>query len=296
VAGAVAGAVEDEEAPALEDAVDDGVGEVAVVQRVAPVGGRGHVGGEDHRPLSGVAVVDDVDEDAGGVAAVREVADLVDHEEVRGGVRGQGLAPAAGAAGGGEVVDEGRSRDDAGGEPSLDGLVGDRDGEVRLAPPGLAEPDETPALGDQFQSEVCAQQREPRVSQEGEVDVADRPDEGEPGVPGATLETGVAAVSARRVARSVRWDQPSGSARATSELAPSASTARTASPTRASAWSVFGSVHSRSSRLCQASPPSGTWANMWWPRAMGVSCCASPSQPTRRISPTSSEKHLSNWS
>ena len=41
------------------------------------------VGGEDHRALAQVAVVDDVEEHVGGVGAVGEVADLVDDEHVR---------------------------------------------------------------------------------------------------------------------------------------------------------------------------------------------------------------------
>lgn len=38
-----------------------------------------------------VAVVDDVDEDAGNVRAIGEVADLIDDEHVRVDIRGQGL-------------------------------------------------------------------------------------------------------------------------------------------------------------------------------------------------------------
>ena len=38
VAGAVGGSVGDDEAAAFEDAVDDGVGEVVVVEGVAPLG------------------------------------------------------------------------------------------------------------------------------------------------------------------------------------------------------------------------------------------------------------------
>ena len=41
------------------------------------------VGGEDHRALALVAVVDDVEEHVGGVGAVGEVADFVDDEDVR---------------------------------------------------------------------------------------------------------------------------------------------------------------------------------------------------------------------
>lgn len=194
MAGAVAGAVEDEEASALEDAIDDGVGEVTVVEGVAPVGERRLVGGEDHGPLSGVAVVDDVEEHVGGVVAVGEVADLVDHEDVRVGVGGQGLAQAARAAGAGQVVDEGRRGDEARGEAALDGLVGDGDGEVRLPSASFPEQDEVASLGDQLGAEVAAEQGEPEVALEGEVEVVDRLHEGEAGVAHAPLEAGVATV------------------------------------------------------------------------------------------------------
>src|SRR5438034_568155 len=49
-------AIEREHAPALEYAVDDRVGEILVVQYVAPRGER-FVGGEDHRALLPMAIV-----------------------------------------------------------------------------------------------------------------------------------------------------------------------------------------------------------------------------------------------
>ncbi len=41
------------------------------------------VGGEDHGAPSDVALVDDVEEDVGGVIAVGEITDFVDDEDVR---------------------------------------------------------------------------------------------------------------------------------------------------------------------------------------------------------------------
>jgi hypothetical protein len=49
------GAVEVEQTAAFEDPVDDGLGEVLVVQGLAPAL-RVLVGGEDHRPLADVSV------------------------------------------------------------------------------------------------------------------------------------------------------------------------------------------------------------------------------------------------
>ena len=75
-------AVEAKKATALEDAVDDGVGEIVIVQDVAPAPWM-LVRREDHRASANVAVVDDVIEDVRRVVSVGEIANLVDHEHVR---------------------------------------------------------------------------------------------------------------------------------------------------------------------------------------------------------------------
>jgi len=83
---------------ALQDPVEDGLGEVRIVEHAAP-GGQRLVGGEDHRPPMQMAVVDDLEEDVGGIGAVAEVADLVDHQHVGVGVsraaRGAACRPAS---------------------------------------------------------------------------------------------------------------------------------------------------------------------------------------------------------
>ena len=40
------------------------------------------VGGEDHRAAAAVALVDDMEENAGGVGSVREVSDFVNDNEL----------------------------------------------------------------------------------------------------------------------------------------------------------------------------------------------------------------------
>jgi hypothetical protein len=74
--------VQFEEATTLEDAVDDGLSEVFVVQNASPRTER-LVRREDHRPLLQVSFIDDVEEDVRGVGAVRQVPDLVDNEHLR---------------------------------------------------------------------------------------------------------------------------------------------------------------------------------------------------------------------
>ena len=73
-------AIEREHAPALEYAVDDRVGEILVVQHVAPRGER-FVGGEDHRALLPMAIVDDMEEHVRSIGPVREVPHFVDDND-----------------------------------------------------------------------------------------------------------------------------------------------------------------------------------------------------------------------
>lgn len=83
VAGQVLGpdrrSVKAQQAPALENAINDRLGEVVVVQRVAP-SLRMLVGGEQHGAPLDVTVVDEVVEDVRRIGAVREVANLVDDQ------------------------------------------------------------------------------------------------------------------------------------------------------------------------------------------------------------------------
>ena len=79
----------------------------------------GLVGGEEHGAAAEMAVVDDMEEHVGGVAADAEVADFADHED---GVE--------------EIVEEGGSGGEEGVEAMPDGLVGGGDDEVSLAAVG----------------------------------------------------------------------------------------------------------------------------------------------------------------
>ncbi len=79
-----------------------------------------------------VAVVDDVEEDVGGIRAVGEVADLVDHEHVRVHVLRERLAQPTEATGGGEIVDEMGGGGEERGGAVLDGAVRDGDRQMRF--------------------------------------------------------------------------------------------------------------------------------------------------------------------
>jgi hypothetical protein len=90
--------VECEHAPALKDAIDDGMSQVLIVEYAPP--SERLVGGEDHSPLLPVAIVDDMEEHVRGICPVREIADLVDHEHgwVQISCKGSGELAAAKAA------------------------------------------------------------------------------------------------------------------------------------------------------------------------------------------------------
>ena len=157
MSGPQGGPVEGEQASALEDAIDDGLGEVVIVEHAAP-GVERLVGGEDHRALAAVAIVDHVEEHVGRVGAVGEVSDLVHHQQGGMGVGGESLGQAPGAKGGRELVDELGGGDEESVESVLDGAVGDGHGQVGLAAAGLAREDQAAALGDEVGAESGAEQ------------------------------------------------------------------------------------------------------------------------------------------
>ena len=81
VLGAVRRAIEEHESTALENAVDDRLGQIGVVQHGAPGGQRRLVGREQHRAPAQVPLVDDMEQDVGRVRTVRQVAHLVDDQK-----------------------------------------------------------------------------------------------------------------------------------------------------------------------------------------------------------------------
>jgi hypothetical protein len=122
VARAVGGATQFEETAALEDAVQDRLGEIGIVQDPAPRGER-FVRREKHRAMMQVAFVDDVEEDVGGVGPVGEIADFVDDQHVGMGVGRQRVAELALAGRPREALDEGGGRGEARVEAVLDRAV-----------------------------------------------------------------------------------------------------------------------------------------------------------------------------
>ena len=142
-----------------------------------------------------MAVVDDVEEHVRGVGAVGEVADLVDHEEARVGVGGQGLGQAPLAEGGGQIVDELGGSREVRVETVLDGSVGDRHRKVGFAAAGFAVEDQAVSLRDEARREGRAEQGKADSGLVGEVEVVDGFEEGEAGPPGEAPEACLLAMS-----------------------------------------------------------------------------------------------------
>jgi hypothetical protein len=97
--------VEREELAAFQDAIDDRVGEVLVVEDAAPRGDR-CVRGEDHRARSTMPFVDDMEEHVGRVCALGEVAHFIDDEQIGMRVGGERVGQPPRAKAVREVVDE----------------------------------------------------------------------------------------------------------------------------------------------------------------------------------------------
>jgi hypothetical protein len=87
VLGPHGGAIERKQPTAFEDAIDDGRGEVVIMEDPPP-GIERFVRGEDRRALFAMAIIDDVEEHVRRVGPAREIADLVADQYGGMGVRG----------------------------------------------------------------------------------------------------------------------------------------------------------------------------------------------------------------
>lgn len=119
--------IQREEATALEDAIDNGVREVFIMQHASPLVQR-FIRGEDHCPLLAMPIVDDVKEHVGRVRPVREVPDLVDDQDRGMRVRRERGGKASGAKRRREIIDQFRCRHEERIKAVLNGAVreGDR--------------------------------------------------------------------------------------------------------------------------------------------------------------------------
>jgi hypothetical protein len=146
------GPVELEQPTAVEDAVDDCLGEVVVVQHGAPALGV-LVGREEHRATADVPLVDHVEQHVRRVVPVREVPHLVHDQHVRLEVPRQRLAHLPGATRARQVVDQLRAVGEQRVEPVLHRAVRDGHREVRLPAARRAVQDRAVAFGHEVRRE-----------------------------------------------------------------------------------------------------------------------------------------------
>ena len=165
--------VKREQTAALEDAVDNGEGEVFVVQH-APPGIERFVRREDHRALVPMAIVDDVKEHVGSVRAVGKIPDFVDDQDGRMRVRRQPLRESAAAKGIRQIVDQFRRGDKPRIKAVLNGAIGNGDCQMGFAPARFARQDQRPTLGDKVGRQGGAEQRQSDDALIGEIEVVDR--------------------------------------------------------------------------------------------------------------------------
>ena len=137
--------IEREEPTALEDAVDNRVREVFIMQHAAPLVQR-FIRGEDHRALLPMPIVDDMKEHVRGVGAAREIADFIDDENAGMGVRRERCGKASVAKRRGEIINQFGGRDKQRIEAVLNRAVRDGDREMRFAPARFAVEDRDSGL------------------------------------------------------------------------------------------------------------------------------------------------------
>ena len=173
-------AIEHDHPAALENAIDDGMGQVIVVQDTAPCSER-FVGGKHHRALFPMPIVDDVEQHVRRVRSVREVAHLVDHEYGGMDVGRQRLGKATAAESRGEVINEFGRGDTPCVEAILDRAIRNRHREMCLAAPGFPAEDDAATLGDEVWRECGAEEGQPDGRLIHEVEIVDRLQKGETG-------------------------------------------------------------------------------------------------------------------
>ncbi|GAC1455772.1 MAG: hypothetical protein PVSMB1_05340 [Gemmatimonadaceae bacterium] len=150
--GSERGPVECEDSAALENAVDDRLRQVLIMQHAPPSRER-LIRGEDHGALSPMAIVDHVEEHVRGVRAVREVAHFVDDQDAGMDVRRQDVSEPAAAKRGREIINEFGGGDKPRVEAILNRPIGDRHGQMCFAAARFPTEDQTATVGHEIRRE-----------------------------------------------------------------------------------------------------------------------------------------------
>ena len=133
----IAGALDADDDGVVEEPVEQRGGDDGVAEHLAPFG-KAAVGGEDHGATL-VAGVDQLKEQVAAAGDHRQVANLVDDEELRAAEEPDPLPQGALALSLGQRADELGEGGEVDAASGLDGLDGEGDGQVGLAAAGLAE-------------------------------------------------------------------------------------------------------------------------------------------------------------
>src|SRR5262249_7470166 len=132
-----------------------------------------------------------MEEHVGGVWPVGQVTDLIDHQYMGVRVGYQRLLKVSPLAGIGEIFDEFRGGGEQRLKAVLNSAVGDGHRQMGLPSAGLAVQDQRPALGDEVDPEIGADQRFPKSGLQREVELVDGLEEGEVRVSGTALDAGL---------------------------------------------------------------------------------------------------------
>ena len=170
--GPVRAAAQREVHAPLEEAIQDRLGEVAIMHYLAQ-GRQRFVRRQQNRPTLEIPFVDDAIEHVRRVGSVREIAQLVDNQNVRMEVRCE-------AARAGLSSPRGRARrlivraDEARLVAMLNGAIRDGDAEMRFPRAAWATEDRVLPLAHELRAQVAAEHLEFETRLEGEVEVVDR--------------------------------------------------------------------------------------------------------------------------
>ena len=130
-----------DEASTFQDSIEDGSCQVLVVQHFSPLT-EGLVGSKDHRAFFEIAIIYHMEQNIGGVGAIAEVSDFVNHDDVRTSVGGQRLLQKAFGAGVGQILDKFGGGGAKGVEAILDRAIANGHGEMSFAAALLAVEDQ----------------------------------------------------------------------------------------------------------------------------------------------------------
>ena len=144
LAKAVAFAADRDDLAMMQQAIQDGRGHDLVSEHLAPVADR-LVGGEQYAAAL-VALGDDLEQQMGGAGRHRQIAELVDHQQVRLGEAAQADVPLVRVVGAHQRGHQRRRRDVAHRVVLVDGGAAEGDGEMGLAHPRRSEQQQVVAV------------------------------------------------------------------------------------------------------------------------------------------------------